>query len=324
MNGHRIYENKYRINLLTYRHFLFIGEKPFECEVEGCDRRFANSSDRKKHMHVHSTDKPYYCHVRGCDKTYTHPSSLRKHLKIHGKEGLVGYESDDSGATSPSLLSTSLSSPPISSPSLQPSSSPHNTISPPLQNNNINPSHLTNSTTGSQYKPPSILSDFKSHSIDYKSTALDYKTSLPDYKSSQLLPDYKSSQVTSDYKTSSSSSLHQQPAHDYKLPLTDYKSHDYRLPGSSDYKSLSSSQPHHPPPPHHHHPAAATDYKPLSFAAPDNKFLGMSDYKPLTDWYTASSLPAPPSLPTPPSSGLSPRFSQAQSFLPNLAPSLHY
>ena len=100
--------------------FAVAGEKPFECEIEGCDRRFANSSDRKKHMHVHSTDKPYYCHVRGCDKTYTHPSSLRKHLKIHGKEGLVGYESDDSGATSPSLLSTSLSSPPISSPSLQP------------------------------------------------------------------------------------------------------------------------------------------------------------------------------------------------------------
>ena len=43
------------------------GEKPFECEVEGCDRRFANSSDRKKHMHVHTTDKPYYCRINGCD-----------------------------------------------------------------------------------------------------------------------------------------------------------------------------------------------------------------------------------------------------------------
>merc|ERR1711892_1495024 len=60
-------------------------KRPFECEIEGCDRRFANSSDRKKHMHVHTTDKPYYCRVRGCDKSYTHPSSLRKHLKIHGK-----------------------------------------------------------------------------------------------------------------------------------------------------------------------------------------------------------------------------------------------
>eukprot|EP00090_Calanus_glacialis_P045832 TRINITY_DN8744_c0_g1_i1.p1 TRINITY_DN8744_c0_g1~~TRINITY_DN8744_c0_g1_i1.p1 ORF type:complete len:426 (+),score=54.18 TRINITY_DN8744_c0_g1_i1:123-1400(+) len=87
------------------------GEKPFECEFEGCDRRFANSSDRKKHMHVHSTDKPYNCRVRGCDKTYTHPSSLRKHLKIHGKDAiaLLGYESDDSGATSPPLNTTASS-----------------------------------------------------------------------------------------------------------------------------------------------------------------------------------------------------------------------
>merc|ERR1712095_192876 len=78
------------------------GEKPFECEVPGCDRKFANSSDRKKHMHVHTTDKPYYCTSRGCDKSYTHPSSLRKHQKIHATEngGKLGYESDDGGAAS--------------------------------------------------------------------------------------------------------------------------------------------------------------------------------------------------------------------------------
>lgn len=62
---------------------MFSGEKPFKCEFEGCNRRFANSSDRKKHSHVHSSDKPYMCKVRGCDKCYTHPSSLRKHMKLH-------------------------------------------------------------------------------------------------------------------------------------------------------------------------------------------------------------------------------------------------
>ena len=60
--------------------FLSTGEKPFQCEFEGCDRRFANSSDRKKHMHVHTSDKPYLCKM--CDKSYTHPSSLRKHMKV--------------------------------------------------------------------------------------------------------------------------------------------------------------------------------------------------------------------------------------------------
>lgn len=64
---------------------LYRGEKPFKCEFEGCDRRFANSSDRKKHSHVHTSDKPYTCKVKDCDKSYTHPSSLRKHMKMHCK-----------------------------------------------------------------------------------------------------------------------------------------------------------------------------------------------------------------------------------------------
>ncbi|OZC06830.1 zinc finger, C2H2 type [Onchocerca flexuosa] len=61
------------------------GDKPFTCTHPGCDRKFANSSDRKKHMHVHTNDKPYECKINGCRKSYTHPSSLRKHLKtMHG------------------------------------------------------------------------------------------------------------------------------------------------------------------------------------------------------------------------------------------------
>jgi len=62
-----------------------IGERPFRCEFAGCGRRFANSSDRKKHSHVHTTDKPYICRAAGCDKCYTHPSSLRKHAKTHDR-----------------------------------------------------------------------------------------------------------------------------------------------------------------------------------------------------------------------------------------------
>lgn len=67
-------------NTILLFFLLRLGEKPFKCEFEGCDRRFANSSDRKKHMHVHTSDKPYLCKM--CDKSYTHPSSLRKHMKV--------------------------------------------------------------------------------------------------------------------------------------------------------------------------------------------------------------------------------------------------
>lgn len=91
-------------------------ERPFQCQF--CERSFANSSDRKKHQHVHTSDKPYNCRVSGCDKTYTHPScknlfiftktmsfslgnclALRKHMKMH--ESQV-QDSTSSGATNSS------------------------------------------------------------------------------------------------------------------------------------------------------------------------------------------------------------------------------
>jgi len=184
------------------------GEKPFECEIEGCDRRFANSSDRKKHMHVHTTDKPYYCRVRGCDKSYTHPSSLRKHLKIHGKEALaLGYDSDESGATSPSLNTTASS---LSS----------------LNSNSITSSSLPD------YKPPIQLDQYKSHLPEYKSQISEYKNPLTEYKNP--LSEYKN--PLSEYKNS---------LHDYKNSLPDYKNPlpEYKPDLSNWYSSPSLPTP---------------------------------------------------------------------------------
>ena len=92
--------------------FLLSGEKPFNCDYPGCDRRFANSSDRKKHMFVHTTDKPYTCRFEGCDKTYTHPSSLRKHIKSHetaasSTQGCPKLD-DDAESSSPPLKKESV------------------------------------------------------------------------------------------------------------------------------------------------------------------------------------------------------------------------
>ncbi|XP_040342910.1 zinc finger protein ZIC 5 [Herpailurus yagouaroundi] len=105
------------------------GEKPFKCEFDGCDRKFANSSDRKKHSHVHTSDKPYYCKIRGCDKSYTHPSSLRKHMKIHCKSpppspGALGYSSVGTPVGAPL------------SPVMDPTRSRSSTLSPQVTNLN--------------------------------------------------------------------------------------------------------------------------------------------------------------------------------------------
>uniref|UniRef100_A0A1A9WSV1 C2H2-type domain-containing protein n=1 Tax=Glossina brevipalpis TaxID=37001 RepID=A0A1A9WSV1_9MUSC len=91
-------------------------EKPFKCEFKDCERRFANSSDRKKHSHVHTSDKPYNCRHIGCDKSYTHPSSLRKHMKVHGnvdeKSPSHGYESEGEDSSSSSIVTGGAQTPP--------------------------------------------------------------------------------------------------------------------------------------------------------------------------------------------------------------------
>ena len=189
-------------------------------------------------MHVHTTDKPYYCNIRGCDKTYTHPSSLRKHLKIHGKDALVGYDSDDSGATSPSLHSTSLSSPhmnppSIPSPHINPVSQPSPHMNQPSQPSQPSP-HSVPSL--SEYKTSSQQSEYKPHPLEYKSQINEYKSQISDYK--PHISDYKPH--VSDYKPHISD---YKPHHndyklpDYRVPLTDYKLSDYKIP-VSDYKPV--------------------------------------------------------------------------------------
>ncbi|XP_029657197.1 zinc finger protein ZIC 4-like [Octopus sinensis] len=71
-----------------------LGEKPFICTFDGCGRRFANSSDRKKHSHVHITNRPYFCKYKRCKKSYTHPCSLRKHLRMHEETEITDYPTD--------------------------------------------------------------------------------------------------------------------------------------------------------------------------------------------------------------------------------------
>uniref|UniRef100_A0A667ZVC3 C2H2-type domain-containing protein n=1 Tax=Myripristis murdjan TaxID=586833 RepID=A0A667ZVC3_9TELE len=75
-----------------YKLINHIREKPFQCEF--CERRFANSSDRKKHSQVHTASKPYDCKALGCTKSYTHPSSLRKHMKVHVKSSPTSEPQD--------------------------------------------------------------------------------------------------------------------------------------------------------------------------------------------------------------------------------------
>lgn len=137
------------------------GEKPFKCEFEGCDRRFANSSDRKKHSHVHTSDKPYNCKIRGCDKSYTHPSSLRKHMKVHGKSppppggGGSGGTNYDSDSSSPSSTLVSPQPPSVSG-ATQATGTLHGNSANNGGNNNNNNGGNVNSNTNSHVNSVSV------------------------------------------------------------------------------------------------------------------------------------------------------------------------
>jgi len=131
------------------------GEKPFRCEFVGCERRFANSSDRKKHSHVHTSDKPYNCRYAGCDKAYTHPSSLRKHIKSHGRQqstvSAVVQPSSSSSSSSPLRQTVIPDVSVVAAGSSDTSSvSPHYYHHDPRRSNNNNP----DSTSAASYEQP--------------------------------------------------------------------------------------------------------------------------------------------------------------------------
>lgn len=109
------------------------GEKPYACHYENCNKRFNNTSDRAKHMKTHITRKPYACKIPGCTKSYTDPSSMRKHVKFAHRMREGSSESSSSSSTGSGTLWRS--SRKVSSPVCL-SSSPHltsNQKSPEVQ-----------------------------------------------------------------------------------------------------------------------------------------------------------------------------------------------
>ena len=59
------------------------GERPFECNVEGCDKRFSRPDSLNTHIKTHSSVRPYACVFENCGKAYFHARSLKKHAKSH-------------------------------------------------------------------------------------------------------------------------------------------------------------------------------------------------------------------------------------------------
>ena len=62
------------------------GEKPFKCDVDGCDKAFAQSGNLATHKRTHTGEKPFKCDFDGCEKAFSEYSTLATHKLIHTGE----------------------------------------------------------------------------------------------------------------------------------------------------------------------------------------------------------------------------------------------
>ena len=71
-----------KYNLATHLR-IHTGEKSYECQYEGCAKRFCHSGSLRSHLLTHTGEKPFKCPHQGCGKRFTHNNNLQRHLLIH-------------------------------------------------------------------------------------------------------------------------------------------------------------------------------------------------------------------------------------------------
>ncbi|KNC72185.1 hypothetical protein SARC_15263, partial [Sphaeroforma arctica JP610] len=61
------------------------GERPFVCDVDGCDKSYYRASHLERHrVQVHAGSHPFMCEIDGCNSRYGDAHSLNRHIKSHG------------------------------------------------------------------------------------------------------------------------------------------------------------------------------------------------------------------------------------------------
>ena len=70
-------------------------ERPYKCDVDGCDKAFTQSGTLAQHKHTHTGEKPYKCDVDGCDKAFAYSNKLARHKRTHTGQRLIIAMSSD-------------------------------------------------------------------------------------------------------------------------------------------------------------------------------------------------------------------------------------
>ena len=102
---------------------LFVGEKPFICSFDYCQKKFARSDELSRHKRTHTGEKKFVCPV--CDRRFMRSDHLSKHIKRHATgpaaAGAVIASGTSGAAAACGLSSTgsSTNSTPCTSPTVQ-------------------------------------------------------------------------------------------------------------------------------------------------------------------------------------------------------------
>ena len=70
-------------SLLNRSLICSLGERPYTCPVDGCDKRFARSDELSRHRRAHSGEKKFACAL--CGHRFVRSDHLVKHETRHHK-----------------------------------------------------------------------------------------------------------------------------------------------------------------------------------------------------------------------------------------------
>ena len=149
-------------------YFVFVGEKPFPCTWEGCDRRFARSDELARHKRTHTGEKRFACPL--CGRRFMRSDHLTKHARRHMTAKKVpGWQLEMNKLNQVAALQAPLSS--STSPTngntlaaLSSQSTPP-LVMPPVVNSMSSMSLLSGSSLPTMALPPSSMSPLVQSSV---------------------------------------------------------------------------------------------------------------------------------------------------------------
>ncbi|XP_025774935.1 Krueppel-like factor 13 [Puma concolor] len=97
-----------------------LGERPFACSWQDCNKKFARSDELARHYRTHTGEKKFSCPI--CEKRFMRSDHLTKHARRHANFHPGMLQRRSGGSRTGSLSDYSRSD--ASSPTISPASSP--------------------------------------------------------------------------------------------------------------------------------------------------------------------------------------------------------